>query len=229
MPKGRMLNKKISKDIEVAQLSCRAALLYSWCIPHLDVEGRLEASPEIIKGVVMPYRKDFTLAVIKQCIEEIARVEGLIVYYGNSHKYMQFLGFTKNQTLNKDREAPSEIPAPTPEELKSKSGLSLSKVKLNIREGANALPPPDFITSLKTNLAYKHINIDNELAAMDAWLMVHKGRQKTPRFVVAWLNKIERPLGATETFIPKPKPDCDVCNGTGYVDQDGKKAKCFCW
>lgn len=138
MPKGRMLNKRISKDLEVAKLSCKTALLYSWCIPHLDVEGRIEASPEIIKGVVMPYREDFTLSVIQKCIEEIAQAEDLILYYGNSHKYMQFLGFNKNQTLNKDREAPSEIPAPTPEELQSKSGLS--KVKLNISKdkGANA-------------------------------------------------------------------------------------------
>lgn len=28
---------------------------------------------------------------------------------------------------------------------------------------------------------------------------------------------------------PKPKPDCDVCGGSGYVDQQGQKAKCFCW
>ena len=132
MPKGRMLNKKISKDIEVARLSCKAALLYSWCIPHLDVEGRIEASPEIIKGVVMPYRKDFTLGVIMKCIEEISKVDGLIVYYGNIHKYMQFLGFSKNQIVNKDREAPSEIPPPTPEQLRSNSGETPAKVKYKL-------------------------------------------------------------------------------------------------
>lgn len=130
MPKGRMLNKKISKDHEVAKLSCKTALLYSWCIPHLDVEGRLEASAQIIKGVVMPYRDDFTLSVISKCIEELVKAKGLIVYYGNHHKYMQFLGFAKNQKVNKDREAPSEIPAPTPEELQSLSGLSLN-ISLN--------------------------------------------------------------------------------------------------
>ena len=29
---------------------------------------------------------------------------------------------------------------------------------------------------------------------MDAWLLAHPGRQKTKRFVVGWLNKIEKPL-----------------------------------
>ena len=51
-----------------------------------------------------------------------------------------------------------------------------------------------FIQSLKTNPAYKHINIDTELGKMDAWLLAHKGRQKTKRFIVRWLNKIEIPM-----------------------------------
>jgi hypothetical protein len=57
----------------------------------------------------------------------------------------------------------------------------------------------DFVKSLKTNPAYEHINIDIELAKMDAWLSTHKGRQKTRRFVVNWLNKIDRPIGKVNT------------------------------
>jgi hypothetical protein len=230
MPKGRMLNKKISKDIEVAQLSCKSALLYSWCIPHLDVEGRIEASPEIIKGVVVPYRKDFTLSVIKQCIEEISQIEGLIAYYGNTHKYMQFLGFTKNQTLNKDREAPSEIPAPTQEELQSKSGLNLSKVKLNIREGANALlSDDDFLKILKTNPAYKGIDIDRELGKMDTWLLANPGRQKTRRFIVRWLNKADKIMGVVNKPEPQPNPTCTTCNGTGKISEGDRQGRqCYC-
>ena len=55
-------------------------------------------------------------------------------------------------------------------------------------------PQPDFLTTLKTNPVYSHINIDIELAKMDIWLSIHKGRQKTKRFIVNWLNKIEKPL-----------------------------------
>jgi len=144
MPRGRMINKKISKNHELAKLSCKAALLYSWCIPHLDVEGRIEASPQIIKGVVVPYRKDFTLAVIQQCIEEIAQTKDLVVYYGNNHKYMQFLGFPKNQTLHRDRESPSEIPPPTHEELMSRSCLNINintNTSLNTSSEQGSEPP----------------------------------------------------------------------------------------
>lgn len=87
----------------------------------------------------------------------------------------------------------------------------------------------DFLTTLKTNPAYKGIDIDTELAKMDAWLSAHKGRQKTKRFIINWLNKIEAPLGAQIKLQPKPKPSCDVCKGTGYVMQGDKKARCFCW
>jgi len=57
-----------------------------------------------------------------------------------------------------------------------------------------AVPAEDFIQSLKTNTAYSHINIDQELGKMDAWLLAHPGRQKTKRFIVNWLNKIDKPL-----------------------------------
>ena len=51
-----------------------------------------------------------------------------------------------------------------------------------------------FIDTLKNSIAYKHINVGQELAKMDAWLLVHKGRKKTPKFVVNWLNRIDKPL-----------------------------------
>ena len=57
-----------------------------------------------------------------------------------------------------------------------------------------------FILALKDNLAYRHIDLDVELAKMDAWLLTNRGRKKTKRFVVNWLNKIDKPLA-----IGKPK------------------------
>jgi hypothetical protein len=50
-----------------------------------------------------------------------------------------------------------------------------------------------FIEAIKKNPAYKGIDIDRELAKMDAWLMTPKGkgRKKNHRFVLNWLNKID--------------------------------------
>lgn len=51
----------------------------------------------------------------------------------------------------------------------------------------------DFVTSLKNNFAFKHLNIDAELGKMDAWCLANH-KQKTRKFVVAWLNRIDKPL-----------------------------------
>jgi uncharacterized protein YdaU (DUF1376 family) len=55
---------------------------------------------------------------------------------------------------------------------------------------------PDFIEKIKCNPAYQHIDIENELSKMDAWLSLPKNskRKKTPSFILNWLNKIEAPI-----------------------------------
>lgn len=122
MPRGRLLSKKISFDERVAQLSLEAALLYTWCIPHLDVEGRIYANPEILKGTVIPYIKELNIEKIVKCIEEMASIK-LVTVYGNlPHKYMQFNGFSKNQKVDKLKEAPSSIPTPGQVQINSKAG-----------------------------------------------------------------------------------------------------------
>jgi len=54
----------------------------------------------------------------------------------------------------------------------------------------------DFISALKSNPAYKEIDIDRELAKMDAWLLLPqaRGRKKTKRFILNWLNKVDVPI-----------------------------------
>lgn len=58
------------------------------------------------------------------------------------------------------------------------------------------LTDEEFLKALKTNPAYKGIDIDLELARMDAWLLTPKGRRrkKTRVFVVNWLNRCDKPI-----------------------------------
>ena len=74
-----------------------------------------------------------------------------------------------------------------------------------IREGASAPPPTSFIETLKANIAYKHINFEVELAKMDVWLNLprNKGRKKTDRFILAWLNRVEASI---DIKSPPKKP-----------------------
>lgn len=102
------------------------------------------------------------------------------------------------------------------------------------------LTDTDFIASLKSSIAYKHINIDIELARMDAWLLAHKGKQKTRRFIVNWLNRIEKGLPISEASQvsyqeknKKPDPNCPLCGGKGkrYPNPNNKEISvaCNCW
>lgn len=82
----------------------------------------------------------------------------------------------------------------------SSSSSSSKKKERNIKKEKDQVPdgkpPQNFLESLKSNPAYKHIDIDIELSKMDAWLSLpkNKRRQKTPTFVLNWLNKIEAPI-----------------------------------
>lgn len=54
----------------------------------------------------------------------------------------------------------------------------------------------DFISELRNDPIYSHINFDIEIEKMRRWLgrPQNKGRRMTERFVLNWLNKIDRPV-----------------------------------
>ena len=135
MPRGRMLNKEISVNKNLPKVSVYAQLLFTWCIPHLDCEGKIFGNSEQVKGVVVPYLKEFSIKRIEKCLAELSNI-GLIFLYGEGCKYIYFKGFETNQRIDKDRESASIIPNPKPEQLQSDSRatpheVNISKVKLN--------------------------------------------------------------------------------------------------
>lgn len=80
----------------------------------------------------------------------------------------------------------------------------------------------EWLTDLKTNQAYSHIDLAAELGKMDAWLSTRPSRHKTRRFIVNWLNKIERPIttGGGQT-PPPPPPKSDPVNRGLWTRQYG--------
>ena len=91
------------------------------------------------------------------------------------------------------------------------------------------LSDSDFIQTLKTNPVYKGIDIDRELGKMDAYLLTKPGRTKTRKFIVAWLNRIDKPLLAEkETKYKEVDKNCKLCNGTGFVYNQSISKDEFC-
>lgn len=74
------------------------------------------------------------------------------------------------------------------------ASVSVSEKKKKGGAGGNKLSDGEFLSALKGNPAFSHVDLNHELSKMDAWLMAHPGRQKTRRFVVAWLSRIEIPM-----------------------------------
>jgi len=95
------------------------------------------------------------------------------------------------------------------------------------------LSDEEFLKKLESNPAYKEIDIKRELDKMDAWLSTRPGRKKTRRFIVNWLNKIDKPLKSKPYKEPHwtddPKTKKDFIEGKqkiqGLTNKIGKEIK----
>jgi len=112
MPEGRMLKKIISTSLKLAKLkSDSGRLLYTWLLPHLDIEGRFSADEKIVKGYVVP-RLKMSSSKIKEYLEDMAKNDLIILYEMNGDKFLQLKKFKDFQLLREGRESKSQIPAP---------------------------------------------------------------------------------------------------------------------
>jgi hypothetical protein len=142
MAEGRMLSKRVTRSNKIATLSSDTArMIYSWLIPYTDVEGRMEADPRLLKADIAPLLDHITPEVINSVLQELHDI-GLIILYtavGEVKQYLEITRFGENQkNLRKDREAPSKIPAPGMEQVRSRSGVGPAelppKIKRSLRE-----------------------------------------------------------------------------------------------
>lgn len=119
---------------------------------------------------------------------------------------------------------PPKTPPKTPE----KGEQSFEPVNRKpVKPKPEKLSDEDFLKSLKE--LYKWINVDCEIDRMKAWLLTRPGRQLSRKFIVNWLNRIEKPLGFSETpakptgtpilkkhiytFTPETPPTREMCGG----------------
>ena len=142
MAEGRILSKRVSKSDKVASLSSDTArMFYCMIIPWLDVEGRLEANPRLMKGDIAPLLDHITKEKIESLLVELDDAGLIILYEVDNKQYLQLVKFDENQpNLRKDREKKSLIPkAPAtkkqpPAELRQDSGEAPAELphKINI-------------------------------------------------------------------------------------------------
>jgi hypothetical protein len=135
MAEGRMLKRNISESRRLADLKTDSArLLWTWIIPFLDSEGRFYASPDMIKGKIVPRISTFTLKNIPIYIEDMARIGLITLYQIDGEKLLQYRNFDIFQKIQKEREA---APLPGPEkgkEIEIRSGLNQDKIETTLSE-----------------------------------------------------------------------------------------------
>lgn len=140
MANGRFLSKTISTSAQLAGVSDAAEVLFYRMIPHLDVSGRLEGDPRLVKAAACPLKESFTVERISELLYELAETkdadgEGLIVWYQARGKMVvQFPGFDRHQHLRKDREGATRLPAITD------GGATLVARRQTPRSGPNGTP-----------------------------------------------------------------------------------------
>ena len=130
MPQGRIVLKKICQSKKLAELKTDGArLLYTWLLPNVDINGCFSGDEDVIGGQIFTRLKK-TAKQINGFLQDLDNV-GLIIWYdSNGDKFLQIPDFQEKQpSLNPNKEAESTMPVPTPEQVKSKSGISPLKVK----------------------------------------------------------------------------------------------------
>lgn len=134
MAEGRMLKRNISRSEKLARLkSDKPRVLYFMMLPYLDVEGRLEANPKLIRGQIIPLL-NYSVAKVQQCLEELDEVGLIQLYEGNGKKCLEYFKFNDHQNLRKDREAASEHPTPPQRQADARHTpieVNLKEVKLS--------------------------------------------------------------------------------------------------
>ena len=188
MPKGRMLNRSISRSLKVAKLSLEAVILFSWTIPHLDRKGKIYADTATLKGIVVPYLDYMTLEVIDKCKSEL-HDSGMAMIYGEG-LYLFFLGFDHNQKIEHNEKA-SEIPDPDPEDLKKyKEEHCPDKVGTKSGHSSDKVPP-----KLKPQPQLKPENKSPSPALQAAFEKVSKDGLNIYALLIKTKTQLNQPAG----------------------------------
>ena len=119
------------------------------------------------------------------------------VTWDNWHKYQEDTTMALRQKASRSKRRREE-----------KRGEERIKTQGTVASRA-VLADQEFLTQLRSNQAYASMDLDRELAKMDAWLSTPRGRgkKKTRGRIVAWLNRAleEQPLKTADPYKDFPR------------------------
>jgi len=201
----------------VNSLSWQAEVFFTRLIMKADDFGRHPANTKLLGSILFPLKDGIRDADITRHLAECEGAGLIAVYESESKKYLEIKNFSQRTRIMR-----SKYPAPC----KSNDGhmtvicQSHDGVKPNQTEtkpnqtnkvaSSPSAPKPavkkltdeEWLKEIRQH--YPGINVDAELRKMDAWISTRPNKQKTRRFIVNWLNRVEAPVATSAT--PR-KPD----------------------
>lgn len=109
MARKRMIDPSFWIDEKLGMLDVISRLLFMGLISNADDDGRLVGHPSLIKSIIFPYDQDITVVDIITKLQELAKLNMIILYKNNNQSYIQVTHFKKYQTINKP--TPSKYPS----------------------------------------------------------------------------------------------------------------------
>jgi hypothetical protein len=191
MAEGRMLKKVICESPRLAALKNDThRLLYTWLIPHLDVEGRHSADARIVKSHVAPILDHITHKIITSALVDMADNDLIVLYSLEGKDYLELQRFSKHQTLREGREKKSDIPPPTdgvPTEFRRATAqqVKLREVKLREDKGTPPVKVRHLDSVFLSRIEYQKLqealgqkNLDTGIEKLDYSITVKGGKYK---------------------------------------------------
>ena len=137
MAEGRFISRSIAHSYDLAGVSLQAAFLFTWCIPHLDRDGRMVGDPILVKSMACPLRPELDPDRIEGALAELADAGLVAWYHAGGKRVLEFPKFRRHQKgLRYEREAESKFPPPSDPE--SRHIRTPAKVRSNSGEGPEA-------------------------------------------------------------------------------------------
>ncbi len=151
MPKYRQLHTKMVDSYDIASMPDDfTRFFYLTLIVVLDSSGRAIDNPAWLRSKAFPLREDVTIEQIKQAMDHFEKNKLIVRYKVNGNGYFFCPSFLALQT-GLENEMKSTLPAPTPEQLPSKSE-----------------PTPKSVGSSSPSIQYNAINNTRQYKAKQA-------------------------------------------------------------
>ena len=112
MARGRVIDKLIHLDRDLAKCPIEARYLYKGTIIHADDGGRMEADPIFLKAVIFPFDADLSVDRVCEWRDTIVNAGLIIIYEVLGKLYLYHPNWDKWQPIRKDRKHPSDCPSP---------------------------------------------------------------------------------------------------------------------